>query len=132
MASELRVDTLKDSSGNNSVGMAYVAEGSAKAWVNFTQISTQTVRDSFNITSITDAGTGRTTPISYTNSMNNDDYAGSFYTNATNSEAYDTFDNSHAGGFGGKTTASFGIRSYGSSGDVDSGINDLIINGDLA
>ena len=33
MASELRVNTLKDASGNNSVGMSYVAEGSAKQWV---------------------------------------------------------------------------------------------------
>jgi hypothetical protein len=35
MASELRVDTLKDSSGSNSVGMAYVAGGSAKSWMNY-------------------------------------------------------------------------------------------------
>ena len=28
MASELRVNTLKDASGNNSIGMSYVAEGS--------------------------------------------------------------------------------------------------------
>ena len=35
MASELRVNTLKDAAGNNSVGMSYVAEGSAKAWVTF-------------------------------------------------------------------------------------------------
>ena len=27
MASELRVNTLKDASGNNSIGMSYVAEG---------------------------------------------------------------------------------------------------------
>ena len=39
MASELRVDTLKDSSGNNSVGMSYVAGGSAKFWVNFNNTS---------------------------------------------------------------------------------------------
>ena len=30
MASELRVNTLKDASGNNSVGMSFVAEGSVK------------------------------------------------------------------------------------------------------
>ena len=124
-------DTLEHSSAG-SVDTQYVVNGSAKAWVNFTQVSTQAVRDSFNITSITDAGTGRTTPISYTNSMNNDDYVGSWYTNASNSEAYDTFDNVYTGGFGGKTTASCGIRSYGSSADVDSGICDLSIHGDLA
>ena len=30
MASELRVNTLKDASGNNSVAMSYVADGNAK------------------------------------------------------------------------------------------------------
>ena len=33
MASELRVNTLKDASGNNSVATSTVARGSAKAWV---------------------------------------------------------------------------------------------------
>ena len=35
MASELRVNTLKDASGNNSIGLSYVAEGSAKTWGEF-------------------------------------------------------------------------------------------------
>ena len=58
MASELRVDTLKDSSGNNSVGMAYVAGGSAKSWVNFNGTGTIAERDSLNLSSLTDNGTG--------------------------------------------------------------------------
>ena len=34
MASELRVNTLKDASGNNSIAMSsFVAQGSAKVWV---------------------------------------------------------------------------------------------------
>ena len=32
MASELRVNTLKDAAGNNSVATSFVASGSAKAW----------------------------------------------------------------------------------------------------
>ena len=35
--------------------------GVAAAWVNFNQIGTQALRDSFNISSITDAGTGSST-----------------------------------------------------------------------
>ena len=35
MASELRVNTLKDAAGNNSIATSFVAGGSAKAWVNF-------------------------------------------------------------------------------------------------
>ena len=61
MASELRVNTLKDAAGNNSVGMTYVAGGSAKAWVNFNGESTLSVRDSLNIGSVTDNGTGNYT-----------------------------------------------------------------------
>jgi hypothetical protein len=58
MASELRVNTLKDASGNNSIGMSYVAEGSAKAWVNFNGTGTVAVRDSFSVSGVTDNGTG--------------------------------------------------------------------------
>ena len=59
MASELRVDTLKDSSGSNSVGMAYVAGGSAKAWVHFNaSTGTPTAQGSLNLSSITDSGVG--------------------------------------------------------------------------
>jgi len=57
MASELRVNTLKDSAGNNSIGMSYVAEGSAKVWIQFT-MGTPTIQSSFNISSMTDTGTG--------------------------------------------------------------------------
>ena len=74
MASELRVDTLKDSSGSNSVGMAYVAGGSAKAWVNFNGTGTIAARDSFNQTSLTDLAAGEYT-VSYTNNLNNANYA---------------------------------------------------------
>ena len=56
MASELRVNTLKDASGNNSVGMSYVAEGTAKSWT--THQHGDTVDDSFNQSSLTDSGTG--------------------------------------------------------------------------
>ena len=74
MASELRVDTLKDSSGNNSVGMAYVAGGSAKGWGQLTSISTTAMQDSLNVASVTDNGTG-SSDLNWTSTFNNDDYA---------------------------------------------------------
>jgi len=58
MASELRVNTLKDAAGANSVAMEYVAGGSAKAWSSWN--STTTVQDSLNISSLSDSGTGVT------------------------------------------------------------------------
>ena len=59
MASELRVNTLKDSSGNNPVNLSVVADGSAKMWVSWAYDSgTPDLKNSTNISSITDVGTG--------------------------------------------------------------------------
>ena len=79
MASELRVNTLKDASGNNSVALATVAEGSAKGWVNFNGTATfngsdDEIRDSFNITSTIDQGAGDY-DFGYTTNMSNENYA---------------------------------------------------------
>ena len=74
MASELRVNTLKDASGHNSSGMSYVAEGSAKVWINFNGTGTIATRDSFNVTSITDGGTGLYT-VTIANDMGNVNYS---------------------------------------------------------
>ena len=75
MASELRVNTLKDASGNNSVAASTVAQGSAKAWVNLNMASGDgVINDSFNCSIQTDHGTGRFT-LSITSAMVNSDYA---------------------------------------------------------
>ena len=55
MASELRVNTLKDAAGNNSIATSFVAGGSAKAWNCFN--TDAVLRDSLNTASITDNGT---------------------------------------------------------------------------
>ena len=71
MASELRVNTLKDASGNNSVATSTVAQGSAKAWINFNSTGTIATRASFNVSGIVDEETGITT-VSFTNNMQTD------------------------------------------------------------
>ena len=63
-----------------SVDTDYVVNGSAKVWVNFDGTGTSagatiTPRDSFNVDSVTDNGTGDYT-LTATNAMSNDDYAG--------------------------------------------------------
>ena len=73
MASELRVNTLKDASGNNSIATSFVAGGSAKAWVNFNGTGTVAVRESGNTSGITDEGTGHYST-SFTNAMSDADY----------------------------------------------------------
>ena len=73
MASELRVNTLKDASGNNSVGMSTVAEGTAKSWTYIIGDGSPTVADSFNTASLTDHATAQIRS-NFTNNMNNDDF----------------------------------------------------------
>ena len=74
MASELRVNTLKDASGNNSIATSFVAGGSAKAWANLNG-SSFGLRDSFNIASATDSGTGLYDH-AFTSAMGNANYSG--------------------------------------------------------
>jgi len=74
MASELRVNTLKDAAGNNSIATSFVAGGSAKVWVDFNGAGTIAIRDSFSVSSITDNGTSDYTT-TFASAMSNDDFA---------------------------------------------------------
>ena len=80
MASELRVNTLKDAAGNNSVDMTYVANV-PKSWVYLNGV-TFGVQDSFNTSSATDNGEGDYTT-TRTNAFVNDDYAATGLCSAT-------------------------------------------------
>ena len=68
MASELRVNTLKDAAGANSVALSTVANGSAKHFVWFDGNTSNTIQASFNNSSVTDNGTGDYSPV-LTNAM---------------------------------------------------------------
>ena len=93
--SELKVDTLtgKTSAGDITVtsesGAAtmQLQQGLAKAWANTNQTSTQSNRDSFNITSITDGGLGVTT-LGFVNSMDNANYSSTGQEGSTNTTGY--------------------------------------------
>jgi len=74
MASELRVNTLKDASGNNSIATSFVAGGSAKAWVNFNGTGTIAARDSLNVSGLTDNAAGDYT-VTFSSALGNTDYA---------------------------------------------------------
>ena len=74
MASELRVNTLKDASGNNSVATSTVAQGSAKAWAEIAAGGGSSLPDSFNFSSIDDDGTGEY-GLNYTSAMNSATYS---------------------------------------------------------
>ena len=82
MGSQLKVDTITGVTTAGSV--AVTGEGNStttnlqlglsKAWINFDGTGTAAIRDSANIASITDNGTGLYS-ITFTNAMNNDDYS---------------------------------------------------------
>jgi len=128
MASELRVNTLKDASGNNSVATSTVAEGTAKFWASFNGTGTAAIRDSFNSSSLTDNGTGNFTS-TYANAMNNISYcidiAASRYMSVINDSA----------GFSGTdpTTTTVRIGTYNSVPQYSDGdFTSVKVTGDLA
>tara|TARA_A100001515_G_scaffold144069_1_gene147021 strand:- start:231 stop:752 length:522 start_codon:yes stop_codon:yes gene_type:complete len=53
----LKAGTITDTSGNNSSTTAQIAQGRAKVWIKFNQDS-GSISDSFNVSSVTDNGTG--------------------------------------------------------------------------
>ena len=92
MASELRVNTLKDAAGNNSIATSFVAGGSAKAYANYKQTSgSESVVGSFNVASFTDVSGGKFT-VNFTSAMSNTNYAIATYARRDN----DTDSSAHA------------------------------------
>jgi hypothetical protein len=73
MASILRVDTLTDASSNNSTAMSTINQGTAKAWLQYNQV-TPAVTGSFNISTVTDTSAGDYTP-NFSSAMSALDYA---------------------------------------------------------
>ena len=71
--STLKVGTIQDTSAGSSSTPAQIEQGRAKVWVNLQGDGTAAIRDSFNVSSITDNGTGNYT-VTFSNAMSNDDY----------------------------------------------------------
>lgn len=89
--SEARVTTLTDSAGNNASTPAEITSGRAKAWVNFNGTGTVAISASYNVSSITDNGTGDYT-VNFTTAISDANYtvfAGCLMgTNTTINEAF--------------------------------------------
>ena len=122
MASELRVNTLKDASGNNSVAVSTVFDGTAKAYVKGTNSAGLT--DSYNVSGGTDNGTGDYT-YAFTNNM-----ASANYVEMTNSTyatltGYDTNE---------LATSSYNVRCFSRNDSITNidDVNHSQITGDLA
>ena len=127
MASELRVNTLKDAAGNNSIATSFVAGGSAKAWINFAGAGTS-VNDSLNISSLADNATGKFT-VTMSSAMDAVNYAvvtgiqesGTANTHMTSVRSDVTI-----------TTTVFGIATYSGSTYQDVTLVYDAVQGDLA
>jgi hypothetical protein len=96
MAGTLVITTLSD--GTNSTSATNCIQGSAKAWINFNGTGTPAIRASYNVSSITDNGTG--------------DYTINF-TNAFADINYSTV--GFCGGSTGEAVASLGASTYSTS-----------------
>ena len=72
--STVRTNTLSNAVGSASVPVDTVISGSAKAWVNFNGTGTVAIRASFNVSSITDNGTGDYT-VNFTTAMPDTSYS---------------------------------------------------------
>ena len=68
--STLKVDNLLNAAGNQS---PISVPGAAKAWVDFNGRGTVAIRDSFNVSSITDNGSGDYT-VNFSNNMADTNY----------------------------------------------------------
>lgn len=72
--STLRTNTLSNVAGTASTAIENAINGSAKAWVNFNGTGTVAIRAQYNVSSITDNGTGDYT-VNFTNAMVDANYA---------------------------------------------------------
>ena len=70
--STLKVNTIQDASGSNSSTAEQIAQGRAKVWINF-DMNAGSITDSFNVSSITDDGTGLFT-VTYSYAFSNTNY----------------------------------------------------------
>ena len=141
--SEILVNKLTGTSTAGSIAVTgegnstttNLQQGLAKAWLNINQTSTQAIRDSFNVSSISDSGTGRTL-VTVSNAFSNNDYLAtialrmqSTVSNSGSSGGVDTSDGSTS------ITTTQHQLSYintGSTGDADTPYGGSSIQGDLA
>jgi hypothetical protein len=115
MAGALKISTLNDDTGVLATqnGM----RGIAKAWVNFNGTGTVAIRDSFNVSSITDGGTGIYT-VNFTTAMPNANYSWTLggWNNATGNGGWIAAGTGGGSYPSGISTTSLGIVCYSNAG----------------
>ena len=124
--STLKADTIQSTSGGAAT---LTKQHAAKAWGSYQMNSSNAINNSFNVSSQTDTGTGKST-IAWTNTMQDGYAVGNLCSdqchlcaNQGSSEAFNTA----------LTTSSAKFSATTDSGtDIDSNVNRFSIHGDLA
>ena len=126
--STIRVDNFGPSAG----GTTYSARGIAKAWVNFNGTDTIAARDSENVSSLTDNGSGDYT-VNWTNSFGAVDYAltGSSGPQPAVSNNIGVSPQTDSGGIA-ASSARLSTRRRDTNADVDVQFAFVLAHGDLA
>jgi hypothetical protein len=118
--STFKVDTLQSTTGGVTT---LTNQSAAKAWCNAD--NSHAIQDSFNISSVSDGGTGNYT-MTVTNAMSNSDFSYSGIAGNT------TFDDGFWAG-GSKTTTTYFVRCRTHNGNLnDAGEASTVLHGDLA
>ena len=129
----VKIDTLKGQTTAGSISLqgegvatTNLQQGLGKVWINFNGESTIASRDSFNVSSITDEGTGDY-QLNYTNNMGNANYAPSGMSEADGKVVIDDSNySSHV------TTSSIDVEAKTGGTNIDREVICVTIHGDLA
>ena len=125
MASELRVTTIANNAGTESVNTTYVVNGSAKSWADVSSVTS--VGDSLNVASLTDDGGSAPNDytIAYTSNMGSANFSVTATVDALASRVA-VADNKSASGF------SLNVYVSNSVGTATGNTADFTVHGDLA
>jgi len=135
MASILKVDTITGVTTAGSIAVTgegnstttNLQQGLAKSWLNYDQKDTITIRDSFNVASVADDGSGAFTP-AYTSNMANGNYAPHMCSIATTSN----LGFNRLGSVANTQTGSCQYVHYENSNGTDTDLLAISVDGDLA
>ena len=106
--STAKFDTLSTLDGSYSVPVSTVAQGTARAWVNFNGTGTVAIRAAFNVSSITDNGTGNYT-LNFTTALPDANYSAVATTGLSTTAAGSTQYSAQPSGTG---TTAFATTAY--------------------
>jgi len=129
--SVLKADTIQSTGGGAAT---LTKQAAAKIWANIDQTSTQSINDSFQVSSVTDNGSGRT-EVSFTNSMSSVNYV--VTTSSKDGGSYNKSMIIGADAGGAMTASAYELfhrqtQSDGSGSGNDANNAFMVVHGDLA